>query len=86
MGGTWKAVINENFLFVEQMVLDHVVRDLKGQHGILDRIELIDVDDPKQYELSSVSNLNFKSTLLKIGRLVQPRKHNLRIEAILCET
>ena len=68
------------------MVLDHIVCDLERYHGILNWVELINVDYSKQYQFSSERDLDFESALFKIRRLIKPRQHNLGIETILSET
>ena len=86
MSGAWWTIVHEHFVLVKQMVLDHVVCNLERYHGILNRIELVNVYYSKQYKFSAERDLDLESALFKIRRLIEPRQHNLGIETVLRET
>ena len=44
---TRRCIVDQDVLLAQKVVLDHVVRNLAGQHWVLDWVELIDVDDAK---------------------------------------
>ena len=44
---TRRRIVDQDVLLAQKVVLDHVVRNLAGQHWVLDWVELVDVDDAK---------------------------------------
>lgn len=44
---TRRSVIDQDVLLAQKVVLDHIVRNLAGQHWVLNWVELVDVDDAK---------------------------------------
>ena len=57
-------IVDQYVLFVQQVALDHVVRNLKREHWILSRVQFINVNDPQQDKLPVESDFNFKSPFL----------------------
>ena len=72
----WRArgsIIHQDVLVSQQAILDHIVGYLKGQHRVLDWVELVDMDDAQKNEFSAEGDLDLECTFLKIGWLLKPR-------------